>query len=103
MTVRHRHFALPPDADELVDAALARARQLSGSVSPSHLLTVICQDFLATNQFGKPGPDLVVRFIAKYEQVLQVRLVVIDADDNPIYGMDHLEALAAKLGIEPTP
>lgn len=91
-------FKFFKDQWEIVQAALARAKELSNSQVDSHNLSVICQDFLATNLFGKPGPDQVIRFMAKYEKLLNVRIVVIDQDDDPIYGVTHLEALQEKLG-----
>lgn len=95
-----RHFAFPADLRDIVDAALKRAAELSNSSSPSHNMGIICQDFLATNPFGKPDQDQVLRFLAKFEKLLNVRLVVIDEDDDPIYGMSHLEALSKKLGVD---
>ncbi len=94
----YKNFKLFKEQQEIVEAALARAQELSGSNVPSHNLSVICQDFLATNLFGKPGPDQAIRFLAKYEKLLNVRIVVIDQDDDPIYGVTHLEALQDKLG-----
>lgn len=95
-----RNFAFPADLRDIVDAALKRAAELSNSSSPSHNMGIICQDFLATNPFGKPDQDQVLRFLAKFEKLLNVRLVVIDEDDDPIYGMSHLEELSKKLGVD---
>jgi hypothetical protein len=94
----YKGFKFYKDQWEIVSAALARAKELSNSQVDSHNLSVICQDFLATNLFGKPGPDQMIRFLAKYEKLFNVRLVVIDQDDDPVYGVTHLEALQDKLG-----
>jgi hypothetical protein len=93
-----KHFALPADQLELLNAALKRAAELSNSAVPSHNLGIVCQDFLATNMFGKADQDQLLRFMAKYEQIFNVRIVVIDQDDDPIYGMSHLEDLSKKMG-----
>lgn len=93
-----KNFVFFPDQLEIVEAALKRAAELSNSSYNSHNLTVICQDFLATNLFGKPGEEQMIRFLTKYEELFNVRLVVIDKDDDPIYGITHLEELSAKLG-----
>lgn len=95
----HREFWMVADQLDIVDAAMKRAAELSGSDKKGHLLSVICQDFLATNLFGKPDQDQIIRFLAKYEKLLNVRLVIIDEDDDPVYGMTHLENLSAKLGV----
>lgn len=104
-TLIPKSFAFYPDQYELVDAALKRAEELSNfplskSGGPSHNLSIVCQDFVASNLFGKPDQDQIIRFLAKYEKLLNVRIVIIDEDDDPIYGMSHLEELSKKLGVD---
>lgn len=91
-----RFFAVPHDMCEIVDTALERAKELSRSDSPSHNLGIVCQDFLSTNPFGKGDREQVLRFLTKYETLLGVKLVVLDNEGTPLYGLSHLEDLAER-------
>lgn len=75
------HFlvvAVPRDALDNIQAAFARAGEL-GPKTLSHQLDLICTDFLATNDFGKPGdPAMLGRFLSKLEVHLGVRLIALD-------------------------
>ena len=92
-----RFFSVPHEMCEIVDMALERAKELSKSDSPSHNLGIVCQDYLSTNAFGKGDRDQMLRFLIKYESLLKVKIVILDADGTPMYGISHLEDLAANL------
>lgn len=79
----------------LVEAALARARQIAGSDKQGHLLTLICQEFLATNDFtGDKNLDR-AKFWAKYEALYGKKLVIVNNDTGEIeYGLLTLKNLA---------
>jgi hypothetical protein len=78
-----------------VGAALQRASQLSGSPKDGHNLTLICTDFLATNDFLTASGETKLRYLAKIEQLLGLRLIVVNPDCSEVlHGMDTLEKLS---------
>jgi hypothetical protein len=86
-------FKLVHSQYDNVKAALERAGQLSKSKVRSHNLSLICLDFLTTNDFRKSDdPDQALRFLtAKFERILGKKLVVIDPDRWEIeYGLESL-------------
>jgi hypothetical protein len=91
-----KRFVLYPDQATLVDAALKRAQEMTNSIYDGHNLTVICQDFLATNDFGKGDIKQLLKFFVKYEKLFGVKLVVVDQDAEMLYGLDTLETLQKK-------
>lgn len=88
-----KQFGLYPDQAEVVESALERAQQLAESKKPSYLLTLICTDFLATNDFTTGDIQDRQTFIHKYEKMLGVKLIAVD-EGQVIYGLDTLEHLA---------
>ncbi len=96
-TVTRETFAFFPAQLENVRKALTMAEKMSNSDKKSHNMDLICTDFLATNDFVRDDPDKRLRYIAKIERVLGLRLVAIDQDGDVLYGMDTLE-MAAKTG-----
>lgn len=92
----HLQFVHEPECTELVEAGLARAAQLSGSSSRSHNLAVICQDFLATNRFGKSDdPQELERHIARLEIALGLHIVAFKPNWELVAGAHHIDALFA--------
>jgi len=92
---KSHHFVLDPDQTRLLNDALVRAGQLSGSNYASHNLTVICQDFLATNAFGKiDDPETLARYVHRLELALGVRLIALDKSWDIVAGEEHLIAVA---------
>jgi len=94
------------DQMEMVTAAMKRAAELAGKGSihekKGHLLTLICTDFLATNNFTTASVEDKLRYIAKIEDVLGLKFVVTDADGTDlIYGIDTLESLVKAYEAEP--
>ena len=90
------HFNLYKGQKDTLKMALKRASELSGSDKKGHNLDLICTDFLSTNHFLKGGPDEKLRFLAKVENLLGVKLIAIDQDTNSIlYGEQALLDLAA--------
>ena len=97
-------FMLSPEQRENVKMAIERARQLaaeSGMSKPdklanAHYLDLICTDFLSTNDFRlEDDPEMVLRYLAKFERLLHKRLVVIDPENWRIeYGIDALQKVA---------
>ena len=75
------------------NAALERAKGVTGSDTISHNLEMICMDYLATNDFADPAEDQ-KRTIAKYERLLGLKLIAIDPKTGkPVYGADLLWAM----------
>lgn len=92
-----KHFRLFDDQVKIVDAALNRAAQVAESDKTGHLLTLICTDFLATNDFLAGGTENFMKFMIKYEELLGLKLVAIDPKVNEVvFGLSALEALADK-------
>jgi len=91
-----RNFLLTPEQLANVDLAVTRAKEMADSKRGGHALDLICLDFLATNDFKlADDPEMVLRFLAKYERLLGRRLVVLDPDGwNVEYGIESLEKLA---------
>lgn len=88
------------DEDQALElgSALNRARQLAGKPLPkSALLSLVCMDFLATNDFRKADDSAaLVRYLSKLEALLGKKLVAIDTDTREVaYGFEVLEAMAS--------
>lgn len=91
-----QHFPLYPDQNEVVKAALQRAEELSGSDKRGHNLTLICTDFISTNDFQKGQPKKSrQRLLKKIEQNLGLKLIALDPSDSSIlYGEDTLQKIS---------
>jgi len=75
-------------------AALERAKSLSGSDKIGHNVELICQDFLTNNDFGKDAKKDRVTFLTKVERMLGVHLVGIDpATGRPFFGYELMEGV----------
>lgn len=80
------------------EAAFDRAKNISGSDKIGHNLELICQDFLANNDFTKPEEDIKA-YCAKIERHLGKKLIVIDpGSGSPVYGADLLWMLVKEGG-----
>lgn len=88
-----------PEQKANIELALGRASELVPTSKPlgrGAYLDLICTDFLATNDFKlKNDPEMPLRLLAKFERLLDKRLVVIDPQNWIIeYGMDSLQKVA---------
>lgn len=89
-----KHFALFPDQMDTVKAALERASELSGSKKDGQNLSLICLDFVATNEFKKASLEQTQRFFKRIEKALSVKIVVLSPVDHEIlYGYKVLEKI----------
>lgn len=95
-----RTFYLADAQLQNVDAALERAKQLSKSDSLNQNLSLICLDFLATNEFRLANdPKAALRLLAKFEKLLGKKIVVVNPATREIeYGIEALELVAAGAG-----
>jgi len=76
---------------ETWQSALSRAQGLTGSEKIGHNLELICQDFLANNDFSKAKDKDRSSYIAKMERRLGVLIIAIDPNSGkPIHGRDLL-------------
>ena len=97
-------FAVTPDQQKTVEAALDRASLLSNSDwrktygKKGHNLELICTDFLATNDFGSgTDPDRLVKYLAKIETALGIKLIATTPDLKKIvYGVLNLSKMASE-------
>jgi hypothetical protein len=99
-----RSYLLYPDQVEIVDAAIKRAGELGNSKAVvSSLLTMICTDFLATNDFGKNTRVSTLKFLHKYERLFGLRIAVFDPITHDIiYGQQTIEDYAGVTDDTPT-
>lgn len=91
-----QHFPLYPEQNEVVKEALKRAEELSGSDKRGHNLTLICTDFISTNDFfqGQPKKSR-QRLLQKIEANLGLKLIALDGSDRSIlYGEKTLSAIS---------
>lgn len=89
-TAHTLHTSLYDGQWDTWNAALERAKNVTGSDKISHNLEMICTDYLANNDFADPKDDL-KRSIAKFEKLTGVKLIAIDTKSGkPIYGGDLL-------------
>lgn len=80
------------------ESAMKRAKGLSGSEKIGHNLELICQDFLANNDFGATAKKDSKAFLLKIERMLGVHLIAVDtASGKPIYGGELLWKLVEEM------
>lgn len=96
LRLKTKVFGFYPDQLANVEAALDRAEEMSNSDSPSNNLSLICMDFLATNDFGREGdPVNILRYLSRMEHSLGVKLVAVNTKKKEVvYGMRTLEEMA---------
>lgn len=96
-TFKQKRFDLAPAQLENVSLALKKCSDLSGSEKEGHLLDLICTDFIATNDVMGDDMDKRLRYLAKIERVLQLKLVAVDPSTKEIiYGIQALEMVSAE-------
>jgi len=89
-------FGFYEEQHKVVKQALIKAGELSGSTKKSNNMSLICADFLASNDFSTANEEQRLKFVAKLEQLLGYKFVVANADDYSIaYGIDNLRKIAA--------
>jgi len=91
-----KHFYLYPDQMDIVNQALERSAELSESNKPGHNLSLICTEFLATNDFTTASRKQQLKFLANLEKSMGVKLIVADQEDDLIYGIENLQGLVAR-------
>jgi hypothetical protein len=93
-TYVHKHLALEQTQADVVEAALQKASVLAGSTSDNHLLTLICSDFVVSNNLGKES-DAKARYLARVEETLGIKLIAFDPKTkNILYGAETLVEIA---------
>jgi hypothetical protein len=76
-----------------------RSHQITGSEKKGHLLTCICTDFLASNDFTGDITHDRMKFWVKYENLFGKKFVVIDNATGEVeFGLSTLTKLAG--GVE---
>lgn len=85
-------FSLVEEQHEVVKQAIGRASQISNSDKKSHNLSLICLEFLATNEFTRPDLDELPRFLARLEEQLEVKLVALHPKAKKVvYGAEAMD------------
>ncbi len=94
-----RTFRMEASQSESLSLALKRAQDLAGNIKkpPSSLLALVCIDFLSGADWRGGDLDSKLRFVAKVEKSLGLRLVVVDDSDSVVYGMRALESAARRM------
>lgn len=99
-------FQLESSQAETVNLALKRAQDLAGTndKSPSTLISLICLDFLSGADWSGASVEQKLRFLAKIEKSVGLRMVVVDENNEVVYGLRALAdaAKAAKDGASST-
>jgi hypothetical protein len=97
----NKRFVFNAEQLETVKLAIQRAAELSNSKSSGKNISLICLDFLSNNDFSSAKMEQRLRFVAKMEKLLGLRLVAVDPDMNEVlYGLSTLQALAAESATE---
>lgn len=79
---------------ETWDTALSRAQGLTGSEKIGHNMELICQDFLANNDFSKAKDKDRSAYISKMERRLGLLIIAIDPNSGkPVHGRDLLNRM----------
>ena len=98
-------FQLESSQAETVNLALKRAQDLAGTndKSPSTLISLICLDFLSGADWSGASVEQKLRFLAKIEKSIGLRMVVVDENNEVVYGLRALAdaAKAAKDSASP--
>jgi len=85
------------DQIETVNLAMKRSAELSNSDKVGHNLSLICLDFIATNDFKFSNELQRLRFLAKFERLFNYKMILVDPDAGEVvYGIQTLEQLARK-------
>lgn len=80
---------------ESVKGALERAKELTNSNAGGHNLSLICLEFVATNDFTKASEEQRLRYVAKMEKLLGYKFIVVDPKTTDVlYGLGTLEKVA---------
>lgn len=89
-------FQLESEQAETVNLALKRAQELVGhdTKAPSTLISLICLEFLSGADWSGASVEQRLRFLSKIEKTIGLRLVVVDDDDEVVYGLGALAAAA---------
>jgi hypothetical protein len=87
-------LGLYPEQMETWQSAFQKAQSLSGSEKIGHNLELICQDFLANNDFSKIKDKDRSAYIHKMEKRLGVLIIAIDPNTGkPVHGRDLLHRM----------
>lgn len=94
--VVRRSFTLLSDQIALVDSAFQHAEEVAESDKPGHLLTLICQDYMAgavrPNNKGAKNA-----YLSRIETILGVQLFAVDTESGkPVFGKKLLSKLDEK-------
>lgn len=89
--VKRVTFQLFDDQSDVVESALELAKAMSESDKKGNLISLICQDFCATNSSEAPSG---ASYLKRIEQFFGVKLVAINLDDKEVvFGQDTLETI----------
>ena len=84
-------FGFYPGQREIVDLAIEKGKEIAESDKPSHVITHICQEFLATNTSTMNIND----FLKNVERLTSLKIVALKLNENEeddiVYGADYLE------------
>lgn len=95
VSVKRVSFDLYGDQIETYNLAIQRSMELSNSDKVGHNVSLVCLDFLATNDFKFANEEQRLRFLAKFEKLMGYKLVIIDPEAGEVvYGLKSLEKLA---------
>lgn len=79
------------DQYEVVSRAINLVKSQTKNELDSYNLTMICQQFLVDNDLSDNPKDNALKWAEDFESRTPYRVVVVDEDEEPIYGGDLLE------------
>lgn len=77
----------------IVEAAISRAAGMSGSTKRGCNLELICQDFLACNDFTQGGSIDIRSLLSKFARLLGVLIIAVDVNGRPVLNGELLSRL----------
>ena len=97
--MKNKTFRLAPEQMEIVDNAIEMASKVLESEKPGHCISMVCQDFVATNMFQKrKDRSNMDHYLNKIAAILGVRLIAMDIESKKIVHNSKLfEKLAKKI------
>jgi len=82
---RNKTFRLAVDQLEIVENAIQMASAMLESDKPGHCISMVCQDFVATNMFQKrKDRSLMGQYLNKIGAILGARIIAVDKETGKV-------------------
>jgi len=96
--MKNKTFRLAPDQLEIVENAIQMASVMLESEKPGHCISMVCQDFVATNMFQKRNDrSLMGQYLNKIGAILDAKIIAVDKETGKvIHNSKLLEKIKTK-------